>query len=308
MAEDLGLLRAEDGAAEVRASSERHSPSNRRWPRARPRGRSSSDVTATELLFDASDPYRPEPHGYRLSLATNAGDVLAARRLRHLVFAGDSAVGPTGIDRDEYDERGDHLIVRHRSGTGGATRAEAVATCRLLPPHSNDAAPRGSGLAADREFGLMPLEGLLDSAVEAALCCVHPDHRGGGAVSLLWAGIARYLHLTGYRYLLGCTSIDLSDGGATAAAFFDLARLQHLAPAEHRCRPRLPVPIGGLPRAAQPVIPPVLRGALRLGAVICGPPAFDEMSGSADFLLLLDLRLADRRQLRHFLGVRSWDG
>lgn len=271
-------------------------------------------MTATELLIDAPDPYRPESPGYRLSLATNAGDVRAARRLRHLVFAGgsgdsgDSAVGPTGIDRAEYDDRGDHLIVWHGPGTGGTSRAEAVATCRLQPPHSNDAAPRGSGLAADHQFGLMPLEGLLDSAVEAALCCVHPDHRGGSPVSLLWAGITRYLQLTGYRYLLGCASIDLSDGGATAAAFFDLARRKHLAPAERRCRPRLPVPIGGLPRAARPVIPPVLRGALRLGAVICGPPAFDERSGSADFLLLLDLRAADRRRPRHLLGVRGRDG
>jgi len=108
--------------------------------------------------------------------------------------------------------------------------------------------------------------------------------------------------LTGYRYAIGCVSVDLGDGGGTAAACWDLARSRHLAQAGRRCRARVPLPIGGLERAGNPVIPPMLPGLLRIGAVLCGPPAWNESSCTAEFLVLLDTRSADRRYLRRFLG------
>src|SRR6478735_2189528 len=256
----------------------------------------------TELLLDAPDPYFTHDGGYHVRLATSGADVLAAQRLRHSVFAADYGAmmpGPDELDRDDYDDRCDHLIVWHQDG---GTAPQAVATSRLLPPHSNDAAPRGAGLDADREFGLMPLERLLNSTVEVSRACVHPDHRSGAPMSLLTGGIARYLHLTGYRYLLGCASMDLADGGLNAAAFWDLALTRHLAPAERRCRPRVPVAIGGLPRTGRPTVPALLGGFLRLGGKLCGPPGYSEIFHTAEFLVLLDLRDADRRQLRRYLG------
>src|SRR6478609_5910819 len=133
----------------------------------------------TELLLDAPDPYFTHDGGYHVRLATSGADVLAAQRLRHSVFAAEYGAmmpGPDELDRD------------------GGTAPQAVATSRLLPPHSNDAAPRGAGLDADREFGLMPLERLLNSTVEVGRACVHPNHRSGAPMSLLTGGIARYLH------------------------------------------------------------------------------------------------------------------
>ncbi|MET0863312.1 MAG: GNAT family N-acyltransferase, partial [Nakamurella sp.] len=186
-----------------------------------------------------------------------------------------------------YDDRSDHLIVWHQGEVGGP---RVVASARLLPPHANDASPRGEGLAADQHFGLRPLERLLNSTVEVGRMCVHPDHRGGSALALLTAGIGRYQHLTGYRYLLGCASMDLGDGGQGAAAVWDMALAGHLAPADRRCRPREPIAIGALPRPAHPVLPPLLRDCLRRGAKVCGPPGYNEAAGTADFLLLLDLQ------------------
>jgi len=260
-------------------------------------------VTTTELLLDLPG---SDGHGdhlrYHVRLATSQADVVAAQRLRHLVFAiegGAATPGPDGLDAEDFDDRCDHLIVWHQDRSGAA---QAVATFRLLPPHSNDATPRGSGLDAHRDFGLMPLEGLLDATVEVGRICVHPDHRGGAVVSLLWNAAARYLHLTGYRYLLGCGSLALSDGGRSAAAFWDFALTGYLAPAQRRCRPREPIAIGSLQRAEPLAVPPLLKGCLRLGAQICGPPGRSEMFGTADFLLLLDSRGLDRRYRRHYLG------
>lgn len=258
-------------------------------------------VTISELEVQAPDPLRPETSHYRLTLAANAADVQAAQRLRHQVFAqeqGARTAGANGLDVDEFDEYCDHLIVWHHAAT--APR-RAVATYRMLPPHSNDLTPRRAGLYSQTEFDLTPLEGLLDQTVEAGRSCVSPDHRTGTAVALLWGGIARYMHLTGYRYLVGCASIPIDDGGGNAAAFWDLAQTKHMVDGRRRCTPRHPFDTR-VPRPARPVIPPLLKGYLRLGAQVCGPPALDPDFGCADFLVLLDLDGADPRYLRYFLG------
>lgn len=266
---------------------------------------STADRTrACELLLDAPDPHRPATDRYQLTIAHDAAEVTAAQRLRHEVFAGELGAltpGPVGLDADPFDERCDHLVVWHTSGDRPDER-RAVATYRLLPPHANDVVPAAAGLYSASEFDLTPLEPLLGRTVEAGRSCVHPDHRSGTAVSLLWGGIARYLHLSGHRYLLGCGSVPLGDGGATAAAFADLVAQRHLAPTEQRCRPHRPFDPSGIPRPARPVLPPLLKGYLRLGAVVCGPPALDVEFGTADFLVLLDLEAADQRYLRYFLG------
>lgn len=260
-------------------------------------------MTTTELLLDrpSFDSHGERP-GYHVRLAANQSDVAAAQRLRSLVFGpdgGQDTPGPVSHDTDAFDDRSDHLLVWYHDGVGPA---QAVATYRLLPPHSNDAAPRGTGLDAHRHFGLMPLEALLDSTVEISRACVRADHRGGSAISLLWGAVARYLHLTGYRYLLGSIGMDLQDGGRTAAAFWDLAVAAHLAPAERRCRPRDPIAIGSVPRVDGVLLPPVISGYLRLGAQVCGPPGRDHTFGTATFLLLLDLRDVDQRYRRRYLG------
>jgi putative hemolysin len=241
--------------------------------------------------------------GYQVRLAANAAEVSATQQLRREIFAdcGTGTDDPRGnawaSQRIEqyFDDRSDHLIIWHQGPTG---EPEVAAAARLLPPHANDASPRGAGLAADQHFGVRPLERLLNSTVEVGRVCVHPDHRAGSAAALLVAGIARYQHLTGYRYLLGCVSLDVRDGGRSAAAVWDLALAGHLAPAHRRCRPRDPIAIGGLARAEYPVIPPLLRSCLRLGAQVCGPPGFNEAAGTADFLLLLDQQDPVRRLSR----------
>jgi putative hemolysin len=47
-------------------------------------------------------------------------------------------------------------------------------------------------------------------------------------------------------------------------------------------------------------VPPLVAGYLRLGAKVCGPPGHDEMFGTADFLMLLDLEAADQQYLQRF--------
>jgi putative hemolysin len=96
--------------------------------------------------------------------------------------------------------------------------------------------------------------------------------------------------------------VALDDGGHTAAGVWDLARRKHLAPEEYQVVPRRPWPIPGTP-TDRVQVPPLLRGYLRLGAWVCGEPAYDPDFDCADLYVLLSMDRMDPRYLRHFLGA-----
>ena len=93
-----------------------------------------------------------------------------------------------------------------------------------------------------------------------------------------------------------------SADGALAAGVWDIVRTRHLAPEQYRVLPHQPWQADLVSRPARASVPPLLRGYLRLGAWVCGPPAHDRDFRVADFLVLLELNRVDPRYLRHFLG------
>lgn len=231
---------------------------------------------------------------YVLTCTREPDEVREAQRLRHLVFAQEMGASletlAPGLDADEFDPYCDHLIVRDdRTG-------QAVGTYRLLPPGRCDR------LYSESEFDLAPLAHLRGDLVELGRSCVHPDHRGGAVINLVWAGIARYLTLTGHRWLAGCASVPLADGGHTAAHVWRRVRDRHLAPRQLRVAPHRPWPVPAAPVEGRRVMPALLRGYLRLGAWVGGPPAHDPAFGVADLFTLLHLDRMEPRYLRHFLG------
>ncbi|MEU8518682.1 GNAT family N-acyltransferase [Streptomyces sp. NPDC048577] len=236
---------------------------------------------------------------YTVGLAHDQEDVRAAQRLRHEVFAGEMGArldGPEpGLDIDAFDAYCDHLLVREKA-TG-----EVVGTYRLLPPERARIAGR---LYSEGEFDLGRLAPVRDDLVEVGRSCVHPAHRNGAVIALIWAGLARYMTRTGHNWLAGCCSIPLADGGTLAAATWDTVRARHLAPEEFWVTPHKLWSPEGVARPRQRVeIPPLLRGYLRLGARVCGAPAHDVDFGVADLYVLLSLRDTNPRYLRHFLSL-----
>jgi putative hemolysin len=47
-------------------------------------------------------------------------------------------------------------------------------------------------------------------------------------------------------------------------------------------------------------LPSLIRGYLRLGAVVCGPPALDREFGTTDFFILLDMQNLSNEYLSRF--------
>ncbi len=235
------------------------------------------------------------PTGYSALIAGDAATVEAAQRLRYRVFAdemGAQLAGDGGLDVDEFDAYCDHLVVREdRTG-------EVVGTYRLLPPQRAIWLGRRYG---DGEFDLSALTVLRDQLVEAGRSCVHPGHRTGAVINLMWAGIAKYLERMGHRWLAGCASVPLADGGTQASQVWDLVSRKHLSPPQLRVHPRLPwVPQEVARPATIAAAPALLRGYLRLGAWVAGAPAFDPAFGVADVYVLLGVDRIDPRYLKHF--------
>jgi putative hemolysin len=188
---------------------------------------------STPQLLVTTSQSAGSPH-YTLLVAQQQAEVRAAQRIRHRVFAGEMGAvlhsSQSGLDVDEFDAHCDHLVVREdRTG-------EIVGTYRMLPP---DGARHAGGLYGETEFAIPGLTRLREALVETGRSCVHPDHRTGAVVSLVWAGIARYMLLTGYRWLVGCASVPLRTPGASdgtlAAGVWETVRARHLGPSSTGC-------------------------------------------------------------------------
>lgn len=240
-------------------------------------------------------PARSQTH-LTVGLARTAAEIEDAQRLRYKVFAEelgasvDGAGAAQGLDVDVFDSHCDHIVVRDTDSL------RVVGTYRVLPPHAARAVGR---LYSDSEFDLARLRHLRPAMIEVGRSCVHRDYRQGGAILLLWAGLAQYMRGFGYRHLIGCASAGLADGGMQAARLRDELQA-HLTSPEYRVFPRLPFPHQRIERAAHCESPPLIKGYLRLGAKVCGEPAWDPDFNAADFLIWLSLDNLTSRYARHF--------
>jgi putative hemolysin len=234
---------------------------------------------------------------YSVGFARGAREVRAAQRLRWRVFSDELGARLNarlpGVDHDVFDPFCDHLVVR--DDTGG----EVVGTYRILAPQ---AARRIGCYYAESEFDLVRLQLLRERMVEVGRSCIHPAHRSGAVIALLWAGLARYMLSNGHAYLAGSASMSMADGGHSAASVFERLRARHLAPVEYRVFPRRCLPLDDLDTRRPADAAPLIRGYLRAGAWICGEPAFDPDFNTADFFMFMPLSRLSPRYARHFFG------
>jgi putative hemolysin len=62
------------------------------------------------------------------------------------------------------------------------------------------------------------------------------------------------------------------------------------------------LPIDDLCQDLNVEAPPLVKGYLRVGAKLMGPPAWDPDFGTADLPILLDIDAMSARYRRHFIG------
>ncbi len=234
-----------------------------------------------------------------VGLAASPEEVRAALKLRYRVFVEEMGarldLKEAGIESDHYDPFCQHLVVRD------VEREQVVGCYRIL---TDTQAVLAGGYYSQSEFDLTRVVGLPGRIMEVGRTCVHPDYRSGAVIALLWSGLARYLIMNKFDYLMGCASIPLRGGTQEATAIFERLRGQHLAPETQRVFPRVPLPSVHLAGAnvSKVAVPPLVMAYLRVGAKICGEPAWDRQFNVADLFILLRTDDVDERYARHFLA------
>jgi putative hemolysin len=234
-----------------------------------------------------------------VGLARSEREIIEAQKLRYRVFSGElGARLPTrtpGVDHDIYDPFCEHLVVRDENS--GAV----VGTYRILSPENSR---KIGNYYSENEFDLTRLQHLRPRMVEIGRSCVDAQYRTGAAITLLWAGLAKYMQENSYDHLIGCASISMADGGHAAASLYK--RLgEHMSPLEYRVFPRCPLPLEALRNDLPAELPPLIKGYLRAGAYVCGEPAWDPDFNTADLPILMPMSRLNGRYARHFSAKKE---
>jgi putative hemolysin len=259
------------------------------------------------MMLKLAEPSRARDLAVRL--ARGDADIAAAQKLRWDVFYGDmGAVADErlsfpGLDRDPYDAVCDHLLVEDRAGG----EPIVVGTYRLL---RQSVATRHQGFYTAGEFDL---GGFLASAdadgelLELGRSCVAPAYRDAGTIQLLWRGIAQYLMTHGISRMFGCASFAGTDPQAHAAPLSYLfhhhlapAPLRVSAPAGHRVDMAM-LPVGGYdPRQAMRLLPPLIKGYLRVGAMVGDGAVVDRQFNTVDVFMVMPVEAIAQRYMNRF--------
>jgi putative hemolysin len=248
----------------------------------------------------ATGPSAPKQLAIKVFWARHLDEVRAAQKLRYDIFSGEmgarlSTTVP-GHDIDLFDNFCEHLLVCDEI-TG-----QVIGTYRVLTPVQ---AQRVGSTYSDTEFDLTRLRGLRDRMVELGRSCVHKDYRHGGVIMALWGALGAFMVRNQLDTMIGCASIPMLHNGVVsgdlAASIWRKVEATHLAPIEYHVRPRLPLPIERLDASLDVDPPALIKGYLRLGAKVLGPPAWDPDFNSADLPMLMRLDDLPARYRKHFL-------
>jgi len=237
---------------------------------------------APENNPELADLYKGLPCGkIILKLAENEEERKAVFKLRYKVFNEELGEGlpesrKLQMDQDEYDSYCDHLMV--------ISNGIVVGTYRLLwgpnkPPQ---------GFYSESEFSIKGL-GLVDAnTVELGRGCIQPEYRKQTTLMALFWGLHRYVLDRKARYLMGCASIPPTDhhsAEATLEKLVSMGKVQSIAGVgplpSHAC--------SGVAAQGTPQLPPLIGFYLEFGAQIIGRPAYDQVFGCHDFLMLFDM-------------------
>lgn len=241
----------------------------------------------------------------QVRLADNQLEIERALRLRYEIFNTEMGEGlaqsaATGKDRDEFDLHCDHLIAVDQVSD------EIVGTYRIL---TKTTALANSGFYSEGEFDLRNIYRLPFETAEVGRSCVHPAYRDGSVIGLLWAGIANYIQKRDIRVLMGCGSLHSVNTFHVNEIYAYLKAKGHLVPDELRVTPHQTHRLPGFreedlqedPKVVARRFPPLLKGYLRLGALIGGEPALDRAFGTTDLFIYFDAQSITSRYGKRFV-------
>lgn len=243
-----------------------------------------------------------------LRLAETAAEVEAAQSLRYRIFYEDMAARPTPEmaaarrDFDSFDDYCDHLLVFDtRRGEGPEA---VIGTYRVM--RRSAAAARGQFYSAD-EYDISNLLTYPGEILELGRSCIDATYRTGTTMQLLWRGIAEYVLAYNVELMFGCASLPGTDPDRLA---MPLAYLYHHHLAPPALRPRaVPerfvamnrIPLEEIvPRRAVQMLPPLIKGYLRVGGFVGEGAVVDRNFGTTDVCVVVKTEWVTDRYYRHY--------
>jgi len=244
----------------------------------------------------------------QVRLAESAADIDAAQALRYRVFYEMMGAHPLpGMkqlrrDSDLFDEICDHLMVFDETRGSGAEAV--VGTYRLI---RREAAARSGRFYSAAEYDITSLVAYPGEILELGRSCVDPAYRARAVMPLLWSGIAAYVFHYDIALMFGCASLPGTDPEALAVPLSYLYH-HHLAPPALRPRAlaELHVDMRRLgPGAFDPertlsMLPPLIKGYLRLGGFVGDGAVVDDQFNTTDVCVVVKTDLVTEKYSRHY--------
>ena len=241
-------------------------------------------------------------------LAENNEEIDAAQALRYKVFYEEMSARPSqemkasGRDYDRFDKYWDHLLVIDNSKT--KIIDQVVGTYRL---NRKSEAKNNQGFYSSAEYNIDCLLNYNGETLELGRSCVDKKYRNGQTMQLLWRGIANYVFFHDIKVMFGCASFpeisaDLIDRPLSYLYHY------HLAPKELRpiALPNRYIDMNLIAKnnidikEARRLIPPLIKGYLRLGAYIGEGAVLDKQFGTTDIFIVLKTDQVTKRYRSHY--------
>ncbi len=272
------------------------------------------DVSANlnqQMLMDPTDTLFGRIGSLETRLARSQREVDAAQSVRYRVFVEEmkAHLSPAAMrlrrDIDAYDAICDHLLVVDRA-IEGDIEDQIVGTYRLL---RQQVAVDNGGFYSASEFKIAPLLARHPDKqfMELGRSCVLPAYRTKRTVELLWQGNWAYALKHGISAMFGCASFPgvRPEEHALALSFLHHnARVkgEWLASAlPHLYREMDLMPREGInARRALAAMPPLIKGYLRLGAMIGDGAVVDQAFNTTDVLVVLPIASISDRYINYY--------
>ncbi|MGV3553464.1 GNAT family N-acetyltransferase [Rhizobium sp.] len=244
-------------------------------------------------------------------LAVTPEEVRAAQVIRYRVFVEEMgarlppAAMLAGLDFDAFDDICDHLIVLDTSLDGDAPD-QIVATYRLL---RQEVAEKHSGFYSADEFDIAPMIARHPGKrfLELGRSCVLPPYRTKRTVELLWQGNWAYALKHNLDVMIGCASFPgaFPEFHALALSFLHHNTMAsgdwtvRAAPNRYRNMDLMPSEAVN-PKRALMAMPPLVKGYLRLGAMVGEGAVVDHAFGTTDVLIVLPVESISSRYVNYY--------
>ncbi len=236
-----------------------------------------------------------EAAGLEVKFASTQKEINQAQNLRYKVFFEEMGAKPSEKvakerrDFDEFDEFCDHLLVIDKSVN------KVIGTYRMM---DNQKALEAERFYTEAEFDISKLKNTGKKILELGRSCVHKDYRSRIVLKILWDGIANCMIANNIDYLIGCASIhglDLKEHEQLLSYLYhNHLALEEICPKAINSRAEMNIiPKDKLLDAKEiiKIMPPLIKGYLRVGCMIGDGAFVDYDFNSVDVAIILDAKL-----------------